>query len=409
MNRLLSLIIALCMTPLAAGQDGGLSGPIWGEGPSETGSGGSADAGTEPSTAQKVASPSADSGGSTATKINGRTSSSTALLATDTVDLYEIRISSPTAFEVNTSGSSFDTALFLFRKSINANGVPEAYPVAMNDNAAVTGNTSGYSQIKNIVSPTGGASIPNLTAGTYYLGVAKSGAVPLRCGIDPTYGALFTYTAGSTQLVLPSANQGNLKLCEWNFGAAGGDYTINLVGGVTVPRSSTCVSAPMLGQGTYPFGNAGTADDTEDRRIGLFNVCGISGGWLANPTWFRIAPCNGQLTVRICPNTAAANIYGFVLYRGSCGNLEPIGCGSSASASGCARGAEGSFTVEQCDDLYVAFGPIAFTAPASVVTSAGTILIQCASTPVCPTTADINGDGTVSGDDLALLLASWGT
>ncbi len=409
MHQLLSLIVALSVSSAVFAQDGGLSGPTWDEGPSETGSGGSADAGTDAATAQKVASPSADSGGSTATKINGRTSTPTSLLATDTVDLYEIRISSPTAFEVNTNGSSFDTALFLFRKVINVNGVPEVYAVAMNDNAAVTGNTSGYSQIKYTLSAGGAPSIPNLIPGIYYLGIAKSGAIPLRCGIDPTYGPLFTYTAGSTQLVLPTTNQGSLKLCEWNLAAAGGEYTINLVGGVTVQRSSTCVSAPVLGQGTYSFGNAGTADDSEDRRIGLFNICGISGGWLANPTWFRVAPCNGELTIRICPTNSAANIYGFVLYRGSCGNLEPIGCGSSASASGCARGAEGTFTVEQCDDLFVAFGPLAFTSPASVVTSPGAIVIQCAPTPVCPATADINGDGTVSGDDLALLLASWGT
>ncbi|MFM1882068.1 MAG: hypothetical protein RJA05_477, partial [Planctomycetota bacterium] len=88
MHRLLSLTLTLAMSSLVAAQDGGLSGPIWGEGPTETGSGGSADAGTEPATAQKVASPSSDSSGSTATKINGRTSSSTSLLATDTVDLY---------------------------------------------------------------------------------------------------------------------------------------------------------------------------------------------------------------------------------------------------------------------------------------------------------------------------------
>ena len=408
MRPLLPLVISLSVTALACAQDGGLSGPIWGEGPTETGSGGSADAGTEPSTSQKVASPTAGSSGSTATKITGRTSEPTALLASDTVDLYEIRISSPTTFEVNTDGSAFDTALFLFRKVINVNGVPEAYPIAMNDNAAVAGNVSGWSQIKNSQSVSGGYAIQNLTAGIYYLGVSKSGASPLRCGVDPLYAALFTYTAGSTQLVLPTASQANLKLCEWNLASAGGEYTINLVGGVTVQRSSTCASAPVLGEGTYPFGNAGTADDTEDRRIGLFNVCGISGGWLANPTWFRVAPCNGELTVRICPTTTSANIYGFVLYRGSCGNLEPIGCGSSSSASGCSRGAEGTFTVEQCDDLYVAFGPLAFTSPGSVVTSAGTIVIDCVATPVCPVTADINGDGTVSGDDLALLLASWG-
>jgi len=58
--------------------------------------------------------------------------------------------------------------------------------------------------------------------------------------------------------------------------------------------------------------------------------------------------------------------------------------------------------------LYVAFGPLAITSPTSVVTSQGTIVIQCAATPVCPGSADINGDGTVSADDLALLLASWG-
>jgi len=403
--RTLPLIVAFFVTSAVIAQDGGLSGPIWGEGPESTGSGGSGDAGNDAKTAQQIAAPSAGSSGTTATKVSGRTSSTTGVLVTDTVDLFEIRISAPNVFEINTIGSTFDTVLFLFRKSISANGIPEAVPVVMNDNAAVTSNPTGYSQIKNTVA-TSGPSIPGLTAGAYYLGVAKSGAVPLRCGVDPLYAPLFTYTAGSTQLVLPSANQGSLKLCEWNLAGAGGEYTINLVGGVTVPRSSTCASAPVLGEGTYPFGNAGTADDSEDRRIGLFNTCGINGGWLANPTWFRVAPCNGELTVRICPTNTAANIYGFVLYRGSCGNLEPIGCGTSASA--CARGTEGTFTVERCDDLYVAFGPLAITSPTSVVTSQGTIVIQCAATPVCPRSADINGDGTVSADDLALLLASWG-
>ena len=55
MRPLLPLVISLSITALACAQDGGLSGPIWGEGPTETGSGGSADAGTEPSTSQKVA------------------------------------------------------------------------------------------------------------------------------------------------------------------------------------------------------------------------------------------------------------------------------------------------------------------------------------------------------------------
>jgi hypothetical protein len=402
---MLSLIFALSISSAVFAQDGGLSGPFWGEGPTETGSGGSGDAGTNAGTAQKVASPSAGSGGSIATKIIGRTSTSNSVLTTDTVDLFEIHISSPLAFEVNSLGSSFDTALFLFRKVINANGLPEAYAVAMNDNAAVQGNTSGYSQIKNTQSPAGGPSIPNLTAGIYYLGVAKSGAIPLRCGVDPLYGQLFTYTAGSTQLVLPSQSQGNLKLCEWNLAAAGGEYTINLVGGVTLRRSSSCDSAPVLGRGTYSFGDAGTADDTEDRRIGLFNICGIGSGWLANPTWFRVAPCNGELTVRICPTNSAANNYNFVLYRGSCGNLEPIGCGSSSSF--CTKGSQSTFTVEQCDDLFVAFGPLSLTAPTSVVTSPGSIVIQCAETPVCPPNADVNGDGSVTAEDLALLLASW--
>jgi hypothetical protein len=439
--------------PAAALRDGELAGPIWGEGPESTGTGGTKDAGASVETSQQVASPLAPASGSTLTRISGRTTG-TALLGADLVDLYEINITSAANFSANTIGSAFDTALFLFRRSFDSLGNPQAFPVVMNDNVA-SGST--WSRI-------GGASgaITGLTAGVHYIAISKSGALPIGFKTnDNDAQPLFTYSPGSTSVVFASAFQGTLALNDWANLGDGADYQINLTGAV-VSRSSVCESAIVLGAGTYAFGDVGASDNAA-WRIGLGSTCGDSVAWIANPSWFRLDPCSGTVQISACPALTTAT-YQMVLYAGSCGDLQPIDCGTLGACGG-GTGATLTFTADPCVDYVVAFGPRRESGASP--TSAGALTITCTpdgtscgvagsgscftarATPTCdsltccsavcaadpyccnvqwdnfcvqgayaicapppacpPSDPDLDGNGVIDGGDLAILLSQWGT
>lgn len=457
MNTLLRLIVLLLIAAPCAAGDGELAGPIWGEGPESNGAGGTKDAGATIETSQQVASPLAPSSGSTLTRISGRTSA-TSLLQADLVDLYEINITNPANFSASTSGSSFDTAIFLFRKVLDNNGVPQAQPVVMNDNV---NDVATWSQI-------GGSTgaIVGLNAGIHYLGITKTGGLPIACRGEPSYAPLYTYTPGSKIVVYPSASQASWTLCDWVNIGEGGDYQINITGAV-VSRSADCGSAIVLGPGLYSFANVGITSDAESRRIGFGATCGYGNTWLASPNWFRLGACSGAVQLSVCPSTSSAE-YNFVVFQGSCGNLEPVACGDPAVCSGGGNGASATFFADPCKEYLVAFGPWTASPAGAVITSAGTISITCnppsgpscgqagfgscftphdgpncdsasccgavcgfdpyccdtawdsicvqeayllcAPPPPCPPNdPDLDGNGVIDGGDLAILLSQWGT
>ncbi|MEY2712533.1 MAG: hypothetical protein RL005_755 [Planctomycetota bacterium] len=448
------IVMLLCALPALA-QDGELAGPIWGEGPEDNGSGGTKDAGATVETSQQVASPLAPASGSTLTRISGRTSL-TSLVQADLVDLYEINITNPANFSAKTDGSSFDTVLFLFRRVIDNNGTPQAQPVAMNDDVS---DIDIWSQL-------GGSTgaLTGLNAGIHYLAVTKTGGVPIACMGEPSFAPLFTYTPGEKTVYYPSASQASRTLCDWISGGEGGDYQINLTGAV-VSRSATCSSAIVLGPGIYSFSNVGVTSDSESRRIGLNESCNI-GLWLASPNWFRLGSCDGTVNVTVCPTATSAE-YGFIVYRGSCGDLEPVACGDQIVCTGKGIGAAATFAADPCEDYLVAFGPMTNLPAGAVTTSAGKITISCspdapgcgeaaagscfaphsapncdsasccaavcAADPFCcnvqwdnfcvqgayaicapppacpPNQPDLDGNGVIDGADLAILLSQWGT
>ena len=100
MNRLLVLACTFAATlgPLTVADDGDLAGPIWGEGSTDK-------AGTSPATALRTKTVAAsDSSGGTVTSISGSTGTTSLVGALpDSVDLYEIYVSSPTQFDVTSS------------------------------------------------------------------------------------------------------------------------------------------------------------------------------------------------------------------------------------------------------------------------------------------------------------------
>jgi len=403
-KHLLPCLVALIATATPSiAADGDLAGPIWGEGPEENGAGGSKDAGSTPGTSQPVASPLAPSTGSPLTSIRGGVSPS-GLLSPDRVDLYEITITSSSNWSISaSSATTFDPAIFLFRKTINANGLPEATPVVMCDDAnsstnlpAIVGSCGATVPVPNAVC---------LTAGVYYLAVAPSGAVPFRCANDPIQQTLFTYTPGQDGVVFPATAQQSDRLCDWAVPttATGGNYTIAVTGNVIVTRATTPETTLTLGTGTFSYGNPGTAADTEDRRIGLME-CGFSPLWMANPTWFRLAECLGTTNIKVFSSNTSANPLAIVVYQGVPGSLTPIAC-STLGTSCSTNGAEVTFTNLNPEPIFVAYGPMTLSIGSGTVTSAGTLIISC--TPAQPD-ADINGDGVIDGNDLALLLSQWG-
>jgi len=378
---------------LAASPDGGsLLGPIWGGDDSE-------DAGSSSRTSRQIKLGVASSSGVSLTKIVG-TTVGLGLAATDSVDMYVVRISDPTEFCVNTEGSSFNTVLWLFRKVELANGDLVAIPVVANDNA-FQGVT--YSSISQPVQMQGDDGIPGISAGEYFLAVSGRGTRALSCSTGGGYAEIFEFPANDgTGLAFPFPNQAQSPLCDWSEGSTpGGDYEVNVCGGVAADPPRTCAEAPLLTIGEHPFGSPEPLPE-QPATLGTQNACGTP-GFIVSPNWFRVEGCNGLVTIDICPNGDAASQYGLLVFRGGCGSLTPVACGTLDARCG-ASGTTVTFASQGCSDVIVGYGPLSGPGGGGVTGADGVITISCQ--PV-QQTADLNGDGAVTGADLCILLSQW--
>lgn len=451
MRFVASIVTLLTLTTPGFAGDGGLAGPIWEEGPTTGGGGGSKDAGGTPQNSEEVSSPLSGDGGSTLTQVRGKTSES-ALIRPDLVDLFEIEITTPATFSASTVNVStgFDTALFLFKKVVYADGTIAARPLVMNDNKSVQENRAALSA----------GVLANAQPGRYFIAVGKSGSMPRACLTAGGSADLFTYTPGSTEVNFASASQQGLDLCDWKNLGTGGDYSISLSGAI-VPRASSADRTIALGAGTYAFQKT-SEGDAAATRIGLGEPCGVDNAWIAVPNWFRLDACPaGTVTVRVCPTVSTAS-YQFMVYRMTAGGLDPMACGDPTTGCG-GTGATLTWVADGCEEYLVAFGPVTTGALGLGATSAGTITITCTpdgatcgggdagscfsnhTTPFCDSesccaavcavdsycctvkwdatcvgeahsicapitqTADLDGNGVVDGGDLALLLTQWGS
>lgn len=442
------LVPMLCVLPAFA-DDGGLAGPTWDEG-------GGDKAGASAQTASRTKSVAAsDSGGGSLTLIEGQTGTTSLVAALpDSIDLYEIFISNAQAFDVNTQGSSFDTRLFLFKKVVKSDGSLGAIPLAANDNKA---SNVTWSRLHNVSATNGG--IPGLISGAYYLAVTGN-SVPTTCPRTQASFELFNFTSdNATQILTPVSPD---ELCDWMCDGTGvpgtcpagqildcnshccpaswvgdgycdngtytfngvpiflncdqycndggdcgppntatGTYTINIIGGVRLSRPATCDDAPVLGSGTYSFSTVETATEGSNNNIGLDNICGVAAA-IRTPTWFQLDACTGSTTVKVQPSTGQSARYGFLVYTGSCGHLHPIACSNNGS------GMEGvlTFNTDSSETYFIAYGPLKNNDSSQYpVSSPGLLTIACS--PAQPD-ADVNGDGSVDGNDLSLLLSQWG-
>ena len=165
---------------------------------------------------------------------------------------------------------------------------------------------------------------------------------------------------------------------------------------VAPPANDECAAAINLPVGVTPFNTAGATGTTV--------ACTKFGnGNIYNDLWYsHTATGNGELVISLCGATFDTKIAVF----DACGGAL-VACDDDADAPSTCVGtlqSELRFT-PTCGTSYRislgAYGQAGFGSGNITVTQAGT----CA--PPCP--ADLNGDGVVSSQDVAVLLNGWGT
>lgn len=389
MTILACLIVTIAA--MSAG-DSPLLGPIWGGDASE-------DAGSSPKSAQTVSLISASGGATGLTKIVGATTA-IGITAPDSVDMYEVQVQDPALFAVSTTEAAFNTMLFVFRRFELPDGSLVAIPIVANDNANQQTTNSSISQ------PAGGK-IPGLTPGRYFIAVAPNGARAQGALPSGALTDLFEFQANDgTGLAFPFPNLVATPLVDWTLTTQeGGPYEISVGGGIVAERPAACEGAPILGIGTHPFGNPMPFPENAV-KLGLENICGTP-GYIFSPTWFRIGGCDGLVSISLCRTSTGSSPYGLVVFRGGCGNLQPVACAQAVIGEGggdCAQVLNVSFESQGCSDVIVAFGPR--VPPQGGVPIGGEGFLDIACTPG-PQAADLNGDGVVNGVDLCVLLAQW--
>jgi len=220
---------------------------------------------------------------------------------------------------------------------------------------------------------------------------ACGGAVVLS-RVANTNNEVFTYT---------NATASSTILMRVFLGAdTRNNYTFSYTVTTPPPANDDCVSATPVIPGSYAFDTTGATNSAPTIAASCIDGAGAT---LNKDVWFRFVPeCNGTATISTC-GTAAFDTR-IVVYSGAltcpttatpvfaC-NDDTAGCGSLTSSV--------TFEATDVGQYYVRIGSKAN------VGGSGTVSFTCTpSAPPCP--ADIDGNGSIDGGDLAALLGSWG-
>ncbi len=170
--------------------------------------------------------------------------------------------------------------------------------------------------------------------------------------------------------------------------------------GLEPPPNDLCAAAIPVPEGSTPFTTIGASLDGPDLPLQCDEGFGFS---FEADVWFvHEAICSGPLRIETC-GTADFDSR-MAVYQGTCDALELVACNDDGLF--CAPAGASRVLVEAvCGEIYlIRVG--GFKGAAGVAELA----LTCLGTPcLSPCPADLDGDGVVSGSDLAALLAAWGT
>ena len=175
--------------------------------------------------------------------------------------------------------------------------------------------------------------------------------------------------------------------------------TADGVCGLEAPDNDLCENAADIAIGTTPFSNRLATTDGAELPESCDEGFGLS---FEADVWFRhVAECEGLLRVQTCGFDAFDTR--IAVYSGGCVDGEVIACNDQAPLCTPA-GASRLLAPVVCGETYlIRVGGFKGD------TGDATLTLDCFDGPCpppCP--ADLDGDGSVGGADLATLLADWG-
>lgn len=159
------------------------------------------------------------------------------------------------------------------------------------------------------------------------------------------------------------------------------------------PANDECANATVIGVGVTEFDNTNASNSSSSLPSGCSGGVGTT---MAKDVWFQYtATCAGTVTISTCGTTATDTR--LAVYSGACPpSTQFIGCNND---SGCASGgATVQFAATQGTVYVIRVG-------SNSTGGAGLLSVECA----VPCPSDLNGDGSVNGSDLTVLLGAWGT
>lgn len=164
------------------------------------------------------------------------------------------------------------------------------------------------------------------------------------------------------------------------------------------PANDDCASAESVnGRPSVPFTTLGAAPTPVNPPPGCLTA---GSGALGADVWFSLSGVRGQIELTTCAATGFDTAV--VVYRNDCAGAA-VACADDDPV--CPTGALAStvtFTA-QCGETY-----LIRVAGVGVTSGIGTLTVRQAGSSCPQCTADLNGDGTVDGTDLAAVLAGWG-
>ena len=175
------------------------------------------------------------------------------------------------------------------------------------------------------------------------------------------------------------------------------NYSFSFTVSTPAPVNDDCVTATIVGDGTFAFNTNGATNSTP----AVSASCTDGAGSVMNrDVWYRyVAPCDGIATVSTC-NLANFDTRIVVYASASCPNSSTAVLTCNDDAPLCGTASSVTFEVQEKFSYYVRLGS------KQNIGGAGSIDFTCEPAAACP--ADVDGSGSVDASDLAAVLGAWG-
>jgi hypothetical protein len=246
-------------------------------------------------------------------------------------------------------------------------------------------------------------------------------ALPVNAGATLTMNMTFTHANGDIDVQLftacggtvaleRAANTNNESFTFLNSSASDtvymrvylatdtrNEYSFTFSTSTPAPANDACASASAVGVGAFVFTNTLATDAAPALPASCDEGSGVT---ITKDLWYRFtAPINGRMTASTC--NAATFDTRIAVYSGSACPISTTAVAAcSDNSAACSNGtSSAAWSASAGSTWYVRVG-------SAVAGTSGTATLTLSAVVNCP--ADMTGNGSVGGDDLAVLLGGWG-